>query len=150
MLLLIDNYDSFTYNLYQYLAELGAEVQVYRNDEITLEQAEALAPDQIVISPGPCTPRGQASRTPSSNAWGRASPRLAFAWGISASVKCSAGGWCVRLRRCMAKRRRFTIRSAASFAGCRRTSQRRAITASSLNARRCPLRWKSSLKATAG
>jgi anthranilate synthase/aminodeoxychorismate synthase-like glutamine amidotransferase len=57
MLLLIDNYDSFTYNLYQYLAELGAEVQVYRNDEITLEQAEALAPDQIVISPGPCTPR---------------------------------------------------------------------------------------------
>jgi anthranilate synthase/aminodeoxychorismate synthase-like glutamine amidotransferase len=57
MLLLIDNYDSFTYNLYQYLAELGAEVHVARNDAITVEEAEALAPSHIVISPGPCTPR---------------------------------------------------------------------------------------------
>jgi anthranilate synthase/aminodeoxychorismate synthase-like glutamine amidotransferase len=57
MLLLIDNYDSFTYNLYQYLAELGAEVHVARNDTITVEEAEALAPSHIVISPGPCTPR---------------------------------------------------------------------------------------------
>jgi anthranilate synthase/aminodeoxychorismate synthase-like glutamine amidotransferase len=56
MLLLIDNYDSFTYNLYQYLAELGAEVLVRRNDEITPEAAEALAPSHLVISPGPCTP----------------------------------------------------------------------------------------------
>jgi anthranilate synthase/aminodeoxychorismate synthase-like glutamine amidotransferase len=57
MLLLIDNYDSFTYNLYQYLSELGADVLVRRNDEISAEEAEALAPSQIVISPGPCTPR---------------------------------------------------------------------------------------------
>jgi anthranilate synthase/aminodeoxychorismate synthase-like glutamine amidotransferase len=57
MLLLIDNYDSFTYNLYQYLAELGAEVATVRNDKITLEEIEELAPDGIVISPGPCTPR---------------------------------------------------------------------------------------------
>jgi len=56
MLLLIDNYDSFTYNLYQYLAELGAEITVYRNDRVTLEQIEAMQPDHIVISPGPCTP----------------------------------------------------------------------------------------------
>ena len=56
MILLIDNYDSFTYNLYQYLAELGAEVAVTRNDAITVAQAEALAPSHIVISPGPCTP----------------------------------------------------------------------------------------------
>ena len=56
MLLLIDNYDSFTYNLYQYLAEMGANVRVCRNDEVTLEQIEAMQPDQIVISPGPCTP----------------------------------------------------------------------------------------------
>ncbi|NRA25469.1 MAG: aminodeoxychorismate/anthranilate synthase component II [Oleispira sp.] len=56
MLLMIDNYDSFTYNVVQYFAELGAEVQVYRNDEITLEQIEALNPDHLVISPGPCTP----------------------------------------------------------------------------------------------
>ena len=56
MLLMIDNYDSFTYNLVQYFAELGAEVKVVRNDEITLAEIEALNPDHLVISPGPCTP----------------------------------------------------------------------------------------------
>jgi anthranilate synthase component 2 len=56
MLLMIDNYDSFTYNVVQYLGELGADVQVHRNDEITIEQIEALNPEQLVISPGPCTP----------------------------------------------------------------------------------------------
>lgn len=57
MLLLIDNYDSFTYNLVQYLGELGAETEVYRNDKITPEDVSARNPDGIVISPGPCTPR---------------------------------------------------------------------------------------------
>jgi anthranilate synthase/aminodeoxychorismate synthase-like glutamine amidotransferase len=56
MLLMIDNYDSFTYNLVQYLSELGADVRVYRNDAITLDEIAALRPAQIVISPGPCTP----------------------------------------------------------------------------------------------
>jgi anthranilate synthase component 2 len=56
MLLLIDNYDSFTYNLYQYLSELGEEVMVVRNDAITLEEIEKLAPERIVISPGPGRP----------------------------------------------------------------------------------------------
>ena len=56
MLLMIDNYDSFTYNLVQYFGELGADVQVYRNDKITIEEIEALDPEKIVISPGPCTP----------------------------------------------------------------------------------------------
>ncbi|MCW2481764.1 aminodeoxychorismate synthase component II [Candidatus Symbiopectobacterium sp. NZEC135] len=56
MLLLIDNYDSFTYNLYQYFCELGAEVLVKRNDALTLSDIEALAPTHLVISPGPCTP----------------------------------------------------------------------------------------------
>jgi anthranilate synthase/aminodeoxychorismate synthase-like glutamine amidotransferase len=56
MLLLIDNYDSFTYNLYQYLAEMGADVQVRRNDHVTLDEIEAMQPDHIVISPGPGTP----------------------------------------------------------------------------------------------
>jgi anthranilate synthase/aminodeoxychorismate synthase-like glutamine amidotransferase len=56
MLLLIDNYDSFTYNLYQYLAELGAQIEVRRNDQVTLEEIEAMQPQSIVISPGPCTP----------------------------------------------------------------------------------------------
>ena len=57
MILLIDNYDSFTYNLYQYLSELGAQVQVVRNDAVTLEDVEEMSPQGIVISPGPCTPR---------------------------------------------------------------------------------------------
>ncbi|MGE0134491.1 MAG: aminodeoxychorismate/anthranilate synthase component II [Dehalococcoidia bacterium] len=56
MLLLIDNYDSFTYNLYQYLAELGADVRVYRNDEVSVEDCMAMGAERIVISPGPCTP----------------------------------------------------------------------------------------------
>lgn len=56
MILMIDNYDSFTYNIVQYLKELGAEVEVRRNDEITIAEIEALAPEKIVISPGPCTP----------------------------------------------------------------------------------------------
>jgi anthranilate synthase component II len=54
--LLIDNYDSFTYNLFQYLSELGAEVEVVRNDQITVAEAAARRPDRIVVSPGPCTP----------------------------------------------------------------------------------------------
>ena len=57
MILLIDNYDSFTYNLYQYLCELGADVRVARNDRITLEDIDAMDPEGIVISPGPCTPQ---------------------------------------------------------------------------------------------
>ena len=56
MILMIDNYDSFTYNIVQYLAELNADVQVFRNDEISLYDIEKLAPEKIVISPGPCTP----------------------------------------------------------------------------------------------
>jgi len=56
MLLMIDNYDSFTYNLVQYLAELGAEVEVFRNDALTLDDVGRMAPERIVISPGPCTP----------------------------------------------------------------------------------------------
>jgi para-aminobenzoate synthetase component 2 len=57
MILMIDNYDSFTYNLVQYLGELGADVRVYRNDQTTVSEIERLAPEKIVISPGPCTPR---------------------------------------------------------------------------------------------
>ena len=57
MILLIDNYDSFTYNLYHYLGELGATVKVYRNDKITLDEIAAITPEKIVISPGPCTPK---------------------------------------------------------------------------------------------
>jgi anthranilate synthase/aminodeoxychorismate synthase-like glutamine amidotransferase len=57
MLLLIDNYDSFTYNLYQYIAELGAEVRVVRNDQASVEELDLMRPDQVVVSPGPSTPK---------------------------------------------------------------------------------------------
>jgi len=56
MLLMIDNYDSFTYNIVQYLFELGADVEVVRNDQISVSDVEQMAPDNLVISPGPCTP----------------------------------------------------------------------------------------------
>ncbi|MGD0629947.1 MAG: aminodeoxychorismate/anthranilate synthase component II [Terracidiphilus sp.] len=56
MVFVLDNYDSFTYNLVQYLGELGVEVEVYRNDELTVEQVEAMKPERILLSPGPCTP----------------------------------------------------------------------------------------------
>ncbi|MGC8862449.1 MAG: aminodeoxychorismate/anthranilate synthase component II [Armatimonadota bacterium] len=56
MILMIDNYDSFTYNLVQYLGEMGQQLKVFRNDRITIEEIERMAPDRIVISPGPCTP----------------------------------------------------------------------------------------------
>jgi para-aminobenzoate synthetase component 2 len=57
MLLMIDNYDSFTYNLVQYLGELGQDLKVYRNDKLSITEIEAMRPDRIVISPGPCTPK---------------------------------------------------------------------------------------------
>ena len=56
MVFVLDNYDSFTYNLVQYLGELGAEVEVYRNDQLTVDEVEALKPERILLSPGPCTP----------------------------------------------------------------------------------------------
>ncbi len=67
MPLMIDNYDSFTYNLVQYLGELGAEVRVFRNDRIGLDEIEAMAPEQIVISPGPCTRTAPGYRSMSSS-----------------------------------------------------------------------------------
>ena len=67
MVFVLDNYDSFTYNLVQYLGELGAEVVVRRNDELTVEEVEALRPDRILLSPGPCTPaRSRHPRPPHS------------------------------------------------------------------------------------
>jgi anthranilate synthase/aminodeoxychorismate synthase-like glutamine amidotransferase len=56
MLVMIDNYDSFTYNLVQYLGELGEEVRTFRNDEISIDEIEVMRPDRIMLSPGPCTP----------------------------------------------------------------------------------------------
>jgi anthranilate/para-aminobenzoate synthase component II len=85
MVLMIDNYDSFTYNLVQYLGELGEDVRVYRNDEITLEQIEALHPTKIVISPGPCTPNEAGVSVPVVASNGR--PDCAFMMGLTCTPK---------------------------------------------------------------
>ena len=81
MVLLIDNYDSFTYNLYQFLCELGAEVTVVRNDAVTLEEIEALSPERIVISPGPCTPEEAGISTDVVRRFGPAVPVLGVCLG---------------------------------------------------------------------
>ncbi len=81
MILLIDNYDSFTYNLYQYLCELGAEVKVFRNDKITLEEIEKLAPERIVISPGPGYPRDAGISNGAIRAFGERLPILGVCLG---------------------------------------------------------------------
>jgi len=84
MLLLIDNYDSFTYNLYQYLSELGAEVQVRRNDMISLPEIETMKPDHIVISPGPCTPDEAGMSCQIIEAFGQRIPTLGVCLGHQA------------------------------------------------------------------
>ncbi|MEX2430686.1 MAG: aminodeoxychorismate/anthranilate synthase component II [Dehalococcoidia bacterium] len=81
MLLLIDNYDSFTYNLYQYLCELGASVRVVRNDKVTLDDIESMTPERIVISPGPCTPEEAGISTDVVRRFGRSIPILGVCLG---------------------------------------------------------------------
>ena len=100
MLLMIDNYDSFTYNVVQYLGELGAEVKVVRNDEIAVADIEALAPSQIVISPGPCTPNEAGISMAVIEAYAGVLPIL----GICLGHQCLGqvfGGKVVRARRVM-------------------------------------------------
>ena len=81
MLLVIDNYDSFTYNLVQYLGEMNVEMQVYRNDRITLEQIRALEPERILISPGPCSPRESGLSNDIIRESGRTTPLLGVCLG---------------------------------------------------------------------
>ena len=81
MLLVIDNYDSFTYNLVQYLGEMNVEMQVYRNDRITLEQIRALGPERILISPGPCSPRESGLSNDIIRESGRTTPLLGVCLG---------------------------------------------------------------------
>lgn len=81
-ILVIDNYDSFTYNLVQYLAELGAEVQVFRNDQLTLDQVRQLQPQGVVISPGPGRPEDAGISMALIRELGATLPILGYAWGI--------------------------------------------------------------------
>ena len=100
MLLMIDNYDSFTYNLVQYFAELGAEVVVHRNDEISVAQIAALNPQHIVISPGPCTPNEAGISVPLINAFAGKIPILGVCLGHQ-SVGQAFGGRVVHAKTLM-------------------------------------------------
>ncbi len=100
MLLMIDNYDSFTYNLVQYLGELGADVRVYRNDAIELDEIERLQPERIVISPGPCTPNEAGVSVPLIRRFAGAIPILGVCLGHQA-IGQAFGGKVVRARRVM-------------------------------------------------
>ena len=100
MILMIDNYDSFTYNVVQYLGELGAEVCVRRNDEVALEEIERIAPDRIVISPGPCTPDEAGISVDTVRRYGGSIPILGICLGHQ-SIARAYGGEVVRARRVM-------------------------------------------------
>lgn len=100
MLLMIDNYDSFTFNVVQYLGELGAEVKVVRNDELTVEQIEALQPERIVISPGPCTPNEAGVSVPVLRHFAGKLPILGICLGHQ-SIGQAFGGEVVRARQVM-------------------------------------------------
>ena len=99
MLLMIDNYDSFTYNLVQYFGELGEEVRVVRNDAITSKRDRGAGPARIVISPGPARPNEAGISVPLRSGSSPARAQfLACAWGIRRSARPSAAGSCTRSR----------------------------------------------------
>jgi anthranilate synthase component 2 len=100
MLLMIDNYDSFTYNLVQYLGELGADVHVYRNDALTLEQVAAWEPEKIVVSPGPCAPDQAGISVPLIRRFAGRIPILGVCLGHQA-IGQAFGGAIVRAQRVM-------------------------------------------------
>ncbi len=100
MLLMIDNYDSFTYNLVQYFGELGEDVRTFRNDEITLEQIAALKPDRICISPGPCTPHEAGVSVPLLKEFAGKLPILGVCLGHQ-SIGAAFGGNVIRAKQVM-------------------------------------------------
>jgi anthranilate synthase/aminodeoxychorismate synthase-like glutamine amidotransferase len=100
MILVIDNYDSFTYNLVQYLGELGAEPVVRRNDEVTVEEVGEMRPRALVLSPGPCTPREAGVTVPTVRRWGAEIPILGVCLGHQA-IGEAYGGKVVRAGRVM-------------------------------------------------
>ena len=100
MLLMIDNYDSFTYNLVQYFGELGEDVRVYRNDQITLAEIAAIKPDRIVISPGPCSPAEAGISVPVIREFAGKVPLLGVCLGHQ-SIGAAFGGKIVHAKRLM-------------------------------------------------
>ena len=99
-LLMIDNYDSFTYNIVQYFGELGADVEVFRNDEITLEGVAARSPDRLVVSPGPCSPAEAGISVPAIKAFAGKLPILGVCLGHQ-SIGAAFGGKIIRAQELM-------------------------------------------------
>lgn len=117
MILVIDNYDSFTFNLVQHLGELGAQLEVKRNDELSVDDVGRLAPDAIVISPGPCTPAQAGITVPTVRRWGATIPILGVCLGHQA-IGEAYGGRVVRAGRVMhGKTSRITHDGTGLFAG---------------------------------
>lgn len=117
MILLIDNYDSFTWNLYQYFCELGADVLVKRNDALTLADIDALKPQKIVISPGPCTPDEAGISLDVIRHYAGRLPILGVCLGHQAMAQALAVKLCAPQRSCTAKPRRLHITVRAYFGG---------------------------------
>ncbi|MFO1194600.1 MAG: aminodeoxychorismate/anthranilate synthase component II [Rhodoferax sp.] len=116
-LLMIDNYDSFTYNIVQYFGELGAEVEVFRNDEITLEEIAARRPDRLVVSPGPCSPAEAGISVAAIRHFMGRLPILGVCLGHQ-SIGAALGGRIVRARELMhGKTSRITTNQTGVFAG---------------------------------
>jgi anthranilate synthase/aminodeoxychorismate synthase-like glutamine amidotransferase len=117
MILVIDNYDSFTYNLVQYLGELGAYVVVHRNDEITVDEIGAMEPDGLVLSPGPCAPAQAGVTVAAVRKWGSTIPTLGVCLGHQA-IGEAYGGVVVRADRVMhGKTSEIEHKSEGVFAG---------------------------------
>ena len=126
MLLVIDNYDSFTYNLVQYLGELKQDVRVVRNDEIPAAAIAGLAPSHVVISPGPCTPNEAGISLDTIKRYAGKIPILGVCLGHQSIGQAFGARSCARRASCTARRRRFTTTARACSAGCPTRSRRRA------------------------
>ena len=118
MLLMIDNYDSFTFNLVQYLGELGQEVKVVRNDALSVSDIRALAPERIMISPGPGTPNDAGVSLDVLRHLGGQIPIFGVCLGHQAIGQVYGGMWCVPAGSCTARHRRFAIGGRASSQAC--------------------------------
>jgi anthranilate synthase/aminodeoxychorismate synthase-like glutamine amidotransferase len=117
MILVIDNYDSFTYNLVQYLGELGAEIVVRRNDAVTVAEVGAMAPSGIVLSPGPCTPAEAGVTVDVIRAWGASIPTLGVCLGHQAIGEAYGGKVVRAVRAVHGKTSRITHDGTGLFAG---------------------------------
>ena len=142
MILMIDNFDSFTYNLVQYLGEMGCDLQVRRNDEITTEQIREMNPEKIIISPGPCSPNEAGVSVETIREFGGKLPILGVCLGHQA-IGAALGGRIVRAQSLMhGKTSPVTHDGKGVFAGCPRRSMARAIIRWLSSARVCRRNWK--------